>query len=221
MFVSCQTVDTRLKSDGFSGISNKEDFYSFAKTLSLGITEEDDYQSTLTKIKYHLDDYKCVLPDDYYSLMADKAALDGTMKGQYGIGSILVNPRGEIVETAFNSMIMERRSDLHGEMTLMTKFESNHANDIYRKGFSMQSGYTVYSSAEPCPMCMIRLATAEVNTKYNCKNDDDSMSRRLEFLPSFWRELCKKYPCVKANCSKDLSDIAYLLFYVHLLNQNS
>ena len=212
---SCQTY--KLKTDGYPVINDKTSFYKFAETLPLGITEKDDYQTILSKVDKYLENYKPVKPDDYFSLNADKAALEGCMKGGYGIGAILVNPKGEIIESAYNSMIQMNRSDLHGEMTLMDKFESNPENNKYRNGYTMKPGYIVYSSAEPCPMCMIRLATAKVDTKYNCKNDNNSLTRYMDNFPSFWKQLCSKYPCKQADCSKELSDVAYLLFYLYVI----
>ena len=175
LLISCRTY--KLKSDGYPEIKDKTDLYLFSETLPLGITEKDNYQTILSKINKYLQNYKPVKPDDYFSLNADKAALEGCKKGGYGIGAILVNPEGKIVESAYNSMIQMNRTDLHAEMALMTEFESNPENNKYRNGYTMKPGFTVYSSAEPCPMCMIRLATARVDTKYNCKNDDDSLTK--------------------------------------------
>ena len=217
LLTSCQTY--KLKSDGYPVINDKISFYKFSKTLPLGITEKDDSQTILSKVDKYLENYKPVKPDDHFSLSANKAALEGCMKGGFGIGAILVNPEGIIIETAYNSMIQMNRSDLHAEMTLMDKFESNPDNDKYRNGYTMKPGYIVYSSAEPCPMCMIRLATAKVDTKYNCKNDGDSLTRYMNNFPPFWKKLCLKYPCKQADCSKELSDVAYLLFYLYIIDK--
>ncbi|MHC9542720.1 MAG: hypothetical protein AB9903_24685 [Vulcanimicrobiota bacterium] len=62
-------------------------------------------------------------------------------------------------------------------------------------------------------MCMIRLASAGVDTYYVAANDADSMARCIDRLPVFWRNMCRSRFYRQAPCRKDLSDVAYLLFY--------
>jgi tRNA(Arg) A34 adenosine deaminase TadA len=139
--------------------------------------------------------------------------LRGCQEGGYGIGAILVDPKGHIVERAHNEMRQQARSDLHAEMNVMTKFETKRTSPVYGRGFELPPGYVVVSSAEPCPMCMIRLAQAGVRTLYVFQNDHDSLSRHLDRLPGFWRALCEQYPCAQAQCSQELSQVSHLLFY--------
>ncbi len=193
-------------------ISTKAEFYAFAKTMPLNISENDGYPAIIQKIEKYLSTYRAGSREEQYALEATKQALYGCQSGGYGIGAILVDPKGNIVERANNEMRQQARSDLHGEMTLLTRFETKRTSPVCN-GYQLPPGYVVFSSAEPCPMCMIRLASAGVPTRYVTKNDNDSMSRHLDRLPGYWRNLCKQYPCIPAQASEELSRLAYLLFY--------
>lgn len=194
-------------------IKNKAEFYAYAKTLPLNISELDDFKTILKKIETYLNYYKAKDQEEQYAVEATKQAVYGCQTGGYGIGAILVDPKGNIVERAYNEMRQQARSDLHGEMNLLNKFETKRTSPVSGAGFQLPQGYRVVSSAEPCPMCMIRLAHAGVDTLYVAQNDDDSLSRHLDRLPGFWRRVCEKHPCVKAQVSEELSKVAFLLFY--------
>jgi tRNA(Arg) A34 adenosine deaminase TadA len=194
-------------------IKNRAEFYAYAKTLPLNIHDNDDFKTILKKIEIYLNYYKAKNLEEQYAVEATKQALYGCQTGGYGIGAILVDPKGNIVERAYNEMRQQARSDLHGEMNLLNKFETKRTSPVSGAGFQLPTGYVVVSSAEPCPMCMIRLAHAGVDTLYVAQNDDDSLSRHLDRLPGFWRKVCEKHPCVKAQVSEDLENVAFLLFY--------
>jgi cytosine deaminase len=86
--------------------------------------------------------------------------------------------------------------------------------------FQIPAGYVVYSSAEPCPMCMIRLASAGVDTVYVVGNESDGMTRSIYKLPAFWRDICSKRTFKQAQCGALLSDASYLLFYSVILTND-
>jgi tRNA(Arg) A34 adenosine deaminase TadA len=145
-------------------------------------------------------------------------ALLGFKKGGYGIGAVLVDSKGKIIFRSYNSQIQRHRSDLHAEMTLLTDFEESSGSKPYLNIYLYRPGLTVYSSAEPCPMCLIRLASAGVNTKYCCPGPDDGMAGRINYLPPNWRDLSLKYPCVKDQSSPILQKLAHLMFFSFLLD---
>ncbi len=210
---SCSTPNSNKESGTYPYIDNPATFAAFAKTIPIDIGPTDDYKLVLSKIELFLKQYEPISKEDYYSYQANIQALEGCKNGSYGIGAVLVDKNGTIVEKAYNVQPIRQRSDLHGEMNLLTKYENNSKNRIHQNGYILKPGFTVFSSAEPCPMCMIRLASAGVNTKFNCQNESDSFSHRIDVLPTYWRRLCEKYPSTKAACSAQMSKVAYLLFY--------
>ena len=59
--------------------------------------------------------------------MACAEALAAARAGNYGVGAVLVDPNGEIVERGRNAVFYPHfRSDLHAEMVAMNAFEERH-----------------------------------------------------------------------------------------------
>lgn len=188
--------------------------------LPLGVDINDSIPVIIQKIEKFVISYKpqSLYPEDIYARESILQTIIGFKEGGYGIGAILVDAKGNIISENHNSQIQKHRSDLHAEMTLLTAFEESFAAKEYLNVFVYHPGLTVYSSAEPCPMCFIRLAAAGVNTKYCCPGPDDGMANRVDCLPSAWRDLAHKYPCEKAQSSPVLQKIAHLMFFSYLLD---
>jgi tRNA(Arg) A34 adenosine deaminase TadA len=188
--------------------------------LPLEIKVDDPIPVIVQKIERFLISYQPQkkYPDDLFAKEAVLQALHGFKKGGYGIGAVLVDSKGIIIYKSYNSQIQRHRSDLHAEMTLLTYFEESPKSKQYLNVYVYKPGLTVYSSAEPCPMCLIRLASAGVNTKYCCPGPDDGMAGRINYLPPNWRDLALKFPCVKDHSSPLLQKIAHLMFFSYLLD---
>lgn len=191
--------------------------------LPCGIRTTDTKQVLLTKLDRYLTTYlpQTKYADDRYALEAARQALKSVQQGGYGIGAVLIDAKGNILEKAHNEQLQQLRTDLHGEMTLLTKFEQSPTAKKYRNGLQYKQGVVCISSAEPCPMCTIRLATAGINTRYTATGPDDGMTARADCLPAAWRDLVKKISFTKGNCSPELQKISHLLFFTFLLeNEN-
>jgi tRNA(adenine34) deaminase len=145
-------------------------------------------------------------PHDPYILTTLEEAVRALEEGNLGVGSILVDGRGQIVERGHNRMFEPYfRSDLHAEMQVMTTFE-----DRAREVVSLKD-YTLFSSFIPCPMCLARLIHAGVGQVYHAAADVPAPSR-LDSLPPFWQTLARGQVFGPANCSPALSDMAYQAF---------
>lgn len=186
--------------------------------LPCGINAEDQLRVILQKLDTYLDNFTIdpEYSDDAYALEANRQALKSVMQGGYGIGSVLIDMNGKIIAAAHNSQIQEHRSDLHAEMTLMTNFEESHRSKKYMNIYVYKPGLIVFSSAEPCPMCFIRINTAGADTKYCTPGPDDGMASRTDFLPPAWREMAEKRKVVLGDCSPVMQKISHLLFYSYL-----
>lgn len=188
--------------------------------LPCGITSSDPLPVIIQKIDEFLSAYtpEPGYDDDIYAKEANKQALKSVRQGGYGIGSVLINKEGEIIFAAHNMQIQKERSDLHGEMTLMTKFENSPKSKKYMNMYVYKPGLTVFSSAEPCPMCFIRISTVGADTKYCTPGPEDGMVNRVSCLPSSWQELAKKQKVEIGDCSPVMQKISHLLFYSYLLD---
>lgn len=197
---------------------DKADLIRKLVDLPCGIKAEDPLGVILQKIDTYLDNYQLTdeYSDDIYALEANRQALKSVMQGGYGIGSVLIDKDGRIIAAAHNSQIQEHRSDLHAEMTLLTKFEESHKAKKYMNMYVYKPGLIVFSSAEPCPMCFIRINTAGADTKYCTPGPDDGMASRTDFLPPAWKEMAEKRKVSLGDCSPVMQKISHLLFYSYL-----
>ena len=195
--------------------------------LPCGIQAADKKAVVLQKIKTYLRGYKPdpAQPDDVFAKAAVMQALRGVLTGGYGIGAVLVDSQGRLLHGAHNAQLQQGRSDLHAEMNLLTEFERLPQFKKYRsKGNFTGGGTTIYTeqlrlytSAEPCPMCFIRVAIAGVDTRYVSTGPDDGMNARAACLPPFWYELSQKHRIVAARNAPVLQQLAHCLFYSFML----
>jgi tRNA(Arg) A34 adenosine deaminase TadA len=188
--------------------------------LPMGIKRNDSIPVIIQKIETFVTKYKPLAkyPDDFYAKESILQTIISFKEGGYGIGAVLIDSKGKIIFKSHNAQMQRHRSDLHAEMALLTDFEESPLSTGYLNIYAYKPGLTVFSSAEPCPMCFIRLASARVNTRYCCPGPDDGMANRIDCLPSSWSELVHKYPCKKAESSPLLQKIAHVMFYSYLLD---
>ena len=195
--------------------------------LPCAVQPADSKATVLQKLKTYLDTYRPnpAFAEDRYAKAAVEQALTGATTGGYGIGAVLVNNKGQILHGACNQQRQTGRSDLHGEMALLTEFESLPQFKKYQSEGNFTGGgntiyteqLTLYTPAEPCPMCFIRVAIAGVDTRYVTTGPDDGMNARAECLPPFWYRLSRKHPVEAARTAPVLRQIAHCLFYSFLL----
>lgn len=200
---------------------SKEEYLKKVVDMPYGVKMDDPVKVIIDKMLTFINNYQPQLkqyPDDYYARESNIQAAISVKEGGYGIGAVLIDASGKIIARNHNKQVQRNRSDLHGEMALLTDFEESKAAKKYMNMYVYKPGLTVFSSAEPCPMCFIRLATAGVNTKYCTPGPDDGMVTRISCLPPSWSEMAYKYKFEKANSSPIMQKTAHLLFYSFLLD---
>jgi tRNA(Arg) A34 adenosine deaminase TadA len=199
---------------------NREDLISKLVDMPCGIQVDDPVKTILQKIQNYLVAFQpsAEYPDDIYAKAANLQALKSVIQGGYGIGSVLVEQNGKIIAAAHNTQIQKHRSDLHAEMTLLTNFEESCKAKKYLNVYIYKPGLTVFSSAEPCPMCFIRINTTGADTKYCTPGPDDGMVSRVDYLPPAWKEMAMKRKVSLGNCSPVMQKFSHLLFYSFLLD---
>ncbi|WP_240664769.1 nucleoside deaminase [Methanosarcina sp. MSH10X1] len=143
-------------------------------------------------------------PDDPYAWITDVLALQAVDSGNYGVGSILIGTEGKIAAMGYNRMYSPYfRSDLHAEMVTVNHFEDENPQ------IDTLKGYTLYTSMESCPMCLIRLISAGINRIFHVSPDPiGGMADAIPLLPPLWQELSGPQLFTKARCSAELSNAA-------------
>jgi tRNA(Arg) A34 adenosine deaminase TadA len=150
--------------------------------------------------------------DQDLGIAACAQALAAARAGNYGVGAVLVDPSGEIVEHGRNTVFYPIfRSDLHAEMVAMNAFEERHPD------VGNMRGYTLLSSLEPCPMCMTRLLISGVQTvKFLAYDELAGMVDQKHLLPVAWKRLWERQDYVQADVSESLRRFALDVFSLNL-----
>lgn len=150
--------------------------------------------------------------DQQLGIMACSEALAAARTGNYGVGALLIDPKGEILERGRNAVFFPHfRSDLHAEMVVMTAFEQHHPT------VESMRGYTLLCSLEPCPMCLTRLLIAGVQTvKFLAYDAPAGMVKQRDTFPTAWRRLWQRQEFIQADVSESLRQFALDVFLLNL-----
>jgi tRNA(adenine34) deaminase len=160
-------------------------------------------------------------PDDPFVLVAVKEALAGVRESNGAVGACLVEEStGKIIEVGHNRQFVPYfRSDLHAEMDLLTRYEDRiraprmKNSSIPQEEQRNVTGLVLYTSVEPCPMCLSRIINMRLQkTYYAAPDPTGGMAHKLQDLPEFWRELASGKIFEPARCSPELVEIAKALF---------
>jgi len=150
--------------------------------------------------------------DQQLGLIVCQEALLAAVRGNYGVGAVLVDPHATVVSQGQNAVFYPRfRSDLHAEMVVMNAFEDQHPE------VNTMRGYTLLSSIEPCPMCFARLLAAGVQTvKFLAEDAWGGMVNHRQHLPAAWQRLGQRQAIRRADVSASLRQFAQDVFLVTL-----
>ncbi|MDE6438662.1 MAG: nucleoside deaminase [Muribaculaceae bacterium] len=137
--------------------------------------------------------YPATQADMRFMEMAAKIAEENIDNGGGPFGAVIVNEKGEVVATGANRVTADNDPTAHAEVNAIR--EACRRLDT----FSLK-GCTVYSSCEPCPMCLSALYWAGVSRIFfgNTQQDADRINFSDEFI---YRELEKPrvqraIPCI-------------------------
>jgi len=164
----------------------------------------------LRALKDKLDNISPSSPCEVYALEAVKEAVSAAENGNFGVGAVLVDDQtGKIVCRGNNKVFSQHRSDLHAEMDLLNTFELEQGS----KSRELLKGMTLYTSLESCPMCLCRIITSGVARVFHIADDElGGMVHLYNQLPETWQEISANRVFQKANCSEELSELAFQVF---------
>ncbi len=155
-------------------------------------------------------------PDDPFILATLQEAILAKNNDGGGIGACLVREStGEIVMRGRNRQFSPHfRSDMHAEMDLMNRYE-DFAKTLKKPGRNPRQvdGLTLYSSVEPCPMCLTRIINAGLKKVFYAAPDPEGgMVHKLSDMPPFWKNAAEGRIYAQADCSPIMKEIAGRLF---------
>jgi len=147
---------------------------------------------------------------DVICLEACRLAWQAASLNTYGVGALLIDSSDNIIVKGHNQVhVGGYRSDLHAEMVVLNEFETGAVPENL-------DNYTLVSSLEPCPMCMVRIILAGVGRVIYIHADDiGGMVQRKASLPPFFKDLTEqqKQEWIIADCSDELRNAAYQIWY--------
>lgn len=162
-------------------------------------------------------------PDDPYVLETLREACAALRAKSGGIGACLVDERtGAIIARGRNRQYTGYfRSDLHAEMDLLDRYEDGARKPLASAGGNPRvcSGLVLYSSVEPCPMCLTRIINSGIKKVYYVAPDPEGgMVTRMQNLPPFWRQLAADRTFLPARCAPEMRALAAELFNYSIRN---
>lgn len=116
--------------------------------------------------------------------MAAKLSYDNIDRGGGPFGAVIVRD-GEVVSTGVNTVTLDNDPTAHAEVNAIRK-ACHHL-----KTFQL-SGCTIYSSCEPCPMCLSALYWAGVRKVFYGNTKEDAEA--IDFSDKFIYEEIEKKP---------------------------
>lgn len=154
-------------------------------------------------------------PHDPFILVTLREAVAAKREGSGGVGACLAHEgSGDIVARGRNRQYVPYwRSDLHAEMDVLNRYEDGIRLLKGSHNPRETGDLVLYSSMEPCPMCLTRLINTGLRKVYYAAIDPDGgMARRIDLLPPFWREAARGAVYGEASCSPAMKALATRLF---------
>ncbi len=166
--------------------------------LPLLPTELETNKSELIKLTDNLSS-----EHDIFSWLSVIQALIASSTKTFGVGAIIVDPNGEIIVEGHNQVFNPYfRSDLHAEMVVLNKLEN------LRKSEEPPVNYTLYTSLEPCMMCLGRSIFSRIGHLYFVAKDLHGGVINNTHIPFTLANLMEQQVIQEAMCLPTLKDIS-------------
>ncbi|MBX9976290.1 nucleoside deaminase [Cytobacillus firmus] len=108
---------------------------------------------------------------DHFMKRAIELAINNVKDGGQPFGAVLVKDQ-DIVAEGVNELHKKHDVSGHAEMLAIRRAQEQfQTNDL--------SGFTMYASGEPCPMCLTAMYFAGIDKVYYCQSVDDAFNAGL------------------------------------------
>ena len=113
-------------------------------------------------------------------------ALENVQEGGRPFGAVLVKGN-EIVAEGVNELHKTHDISGHAELLAIRRAQDKLQTDDL-------SGFTVYASGEPCPMCLTAMYFAGINDLYYCQSLEETVNYEMKDSAIIYDELKKERP---------------------------
>jgi len=142
------------------------------------------------------------------SIISIRQGIRAGRNGSVAVGGCLLHNDGVISENMSKANSPYHRLDLHAEMVLLNELEDQLCDD---KKPGMRN-YTLFTSQEPCPMCLARICLSQVGKTYYVYRDAHSPEAgeltNYERMPDGFKILGSRLVIEEADCAPVLKEIA-------------
>ena len=130
-------------------------------------------------------------------------SLIASSKNTFGVGAVIVDANGKVIVEGHNQVFNPYfRSDLHAEMVVLNKLEN------LRKSEEPPVNYTLYTSLEPCMMCLGRSIFSRIGHLYFVAKDPHGGVINNTHIPFTLANLMEQQVIQEAACQLALKDIS-------------
>ena len=147
-------------------------------------------------------------PHDVPSIISIAQGIRAGRMGNVAVGGCLLKDDDVILEDVSKALSPYHRTDLHVEMVLLNVIEDRLCDDPTPK----MRDYTLFTSQEPCPMCLARICFNQVGKTYYVYRDGSSPEAgamtNWERLPPGFRGLGSRLVIEEAQCAPELKEIS-------------
>lgn len=151
-------------------------------------------------------------PHDAPMKEAVRQALKAAREGNFGVGAVLCLD-GEIIEKGRNRVFHPHfNSGAHAEMVLLDRREHRaRGGKGPRSGHKIHWGTVLYTSLQPCPMCVGRLVISGVSEVYFAVEDTEG-GGTIDHLPLTFKRMLGGRIIAPSTCSPEFRELALAIF---------
>ncbi len=204
----CHKRHIEIIIDEHGGLATKMNNSIRVETFGKNLLEGMAVQPSFKALHLQLKDYRFNVSynHDREIWLTCVLALQSVTLGNFGVGCIITDNDNTLVSYGNNQVFYPLfRSDFHAEMVTLNHFESIVKPPVV-------SGYKLFTSLEPCPMCLARILNSGIPEVFFAADDEEGgMVHLKEALPKVWVEMMENRRIGRANCSQKLIAISEML----------
>jgi len=147
-------------------------------------------------------------PHDIPSIISIEEGIRAGRMGNVAVGGCLMKDDVVIHRDVSKALAPYHRTDLHVEMVLLNQLEDQTCDNPEPR----MRDYTLFTSQEPCPMCLARICFNQVGKTYYVYRDGSSPEAgeltNWDRLPPGFRGLGDRLVVEEAQCAPELREIS-------------